>query len=108
MKMHGRKLTHKISIEIKSHNRDSIGGESDDVWTEFIPAWAEVKPIRGAEFMSANSNQNSVSHRVNIRFRDGVLPEMRVKHKNRYLKIVAVRDFFEREKWLELMCEEIL
>ncbi len=103
-----RDLPHYISIEQKSHNRDSIGGESEDIWTEFTPAYARVTPIRGSEFMGANAHQNSVSHRIIIRFSPGILPEMRVKHDGRYFNIIAVRDFFEKKRWIELMCEELI
>ena len=108
MKRHGRRLTHKISIEEKSQARDSIGGDAPVTWTEFAPAWAEVKPITGREFLSAQAHQNSVTHRVELRYIDGIKPDMRISHKDRYFNILSVRDYFERERWLELMCEEII
>jgi len=103
-----RALNHLVLIEKKQHTKDAIGGESDDEWIEFIPAYAEIKPISGREFMSANTHQNSVTHRVIIRYAEGVYPEMRVKHKQRYFNVLAVRDFFEKTRWLELMCEELI
>ena len=106
--MRAGSLRHRISIEQKQHNRDSIGGESEDVWTEFTPAFAEIKPIKGSEFISAASTQNKVTHRVIVRYFEGILPEMRVKHGVRYFNIVAVRNFFEQNKTIELMCEELI
>jgi len=108
MRKKARRLEHLISIEKKEHVRDAIGGESDDKWIEFTKAYAEIKPIAGKEFMSANAHQNSVSHRVIIRFTPGIKAEMRVKHDERYFNILAPRDFFEKKRWLELMCEELL
>jgi len=107
MKMHGRKLIHKISIEKKLESKNSIG-ELTQEWTEFAPAYAEVKPITGREFLSGLATNNSVTHRVIIRYIADMKPNMRVKHKNRYFNIEAVRDFFEKQKWLELMCKEII
>jgi SPP1 family predicted phage head-tail adaptor len=103
-----RDLPHYISIERKEHIKDAIGGETDDIWSEFTPAYAKVTPITGKEFMGANATQNGVTHRVIIRYVDGVLPEMRVIHKGRVFNILAVRDFFEKSQWLELMCEELI
>jgi len=45
---------------------------------------------------------------VIIRFTPGIKAEMRVKHDERYFNILAPRDFFEKKRWLELMCEELL
>lgn len=103
-----RRLNHLILIEKKQHIKDAIGGETNDEWIEFIPAYAEIKPITGKEFLGASTNRNSVSHRVIIRYAPGILAEMKVKHKERYFNILAVRDFFEKTRWLELMCEELL
>ena len=103
-----RDLNHLISIEKKEHIRDSIGGESDDVWMEFAKAYAKITLINGKEFMSANAHQNSVSHRIIIRHIPGVKAEMRVLHDGRYFNILSPRDFFEKKRWIELMCEEIL
>jgi len=103
-----RDLIHLIVIEKKEHIKDAIGGESDDVWTEFAKAYAKITPIRGNEFMSANAHQNSVSHRIVIRHVPGVKAEMRIAHDGRYFNILAPRDFFEKKRWTELMCEEIL
>lgn len=103
-----RDLNHLILIEKKSHIRDAIGGDSDDEWIEFIPAYAQIKPITGREFMSANAHQNSVTHRLIIRYENGIFPNMRVNHQTRYFSILAVRDFFEKTRWLELMCEELI
>ena len=103
-----RDLNCLIVIEKKEHQKDAIGGESEDVWIEFTKAYAQVKPINGKEFITANAHQNSVSHRIIIRFVPGILAEMRVLHRERYFNILAVRDFFEKTEWLELMCEELI
>ena len=103
-----RDLNHLIVIEKKEHVKDAIGGENDDVWTEFAKAYAKITPLSGKEFLSANATQNAVTHRIIIRFISGVKAEMRVLHNGRYFNIIAPRNFFEKKKWLELMCEELL
>jgi len=102
MKINGRKLIHKISIEKLLEIKNEIGGSTTE-WIEFAPAYAEVKPISGKEFLSAKAHQNSVTHRIIIRWVKGISPSMRVKHKNRVFNIEAVRDYFEREIWIEML-----
>ena len=103
----GRDLIHKITIEQKVDTKDSIGGSALE-WIEFKKAYAEVKPIRGVEFISSQAFQNSVTHRIVILYTKGILPSMRISHKNRIFNIESVRDFGEREIWLELMCKELV
>jgi len=107
MRLHGRRLNHMIEIQQKKSIRDEIGGEKEE-WELFSRAWAEVKPISGREFFSSNAIQNTVSHRVIVRYIDGILPSMQLLHKDRIFKIHAVRDYFERERWIEIMCEELI
>ena len=47
-----------------------------------------------------------MTHRVTIRHRDGVTPKMRLKFGTRILNIRAVINAGERNRTLELLCEE--
>ena len=50
--------------------------------------------------------ETPVTHRVTIRHRDGVTPKMRLKFGARILNIRAVINPAERNRTLELLCEE--
>ena len=65
-----------------------------------------VEPLGGGEQLTAMQLQDSVSHRVTIRYRTGVTAKMRVLHRGRALKLVAVTDADEDNHWLTLLCEE--
>jgi len=100
-------LHHLVEIQHYQESQNDLG-ESLKSWTLFKKAWAEIKPISGKEFFQASKENNEVSHRVIIRFIDGILPSMRVKFKDRFFDIESSRDYFERNKYLELMCKEIV
>jgi len=99
------KLRHPVTIEKLTGVRDGFGAVTD-TWVKFADAWAEVKPVKASEFFASAKENHRVTHRVVIRYIDGVSPAMRVMHEGRALNIVGVRDYFERHAMLELMCEE--
>ena len=68
--------------------------------------WAAIEPLKGSERLRAEQLENPVTHRVSIRHRAGVTPKMRIKFGTRILNIRAVIDPEERNRSLELLCEE--
>ena len=99
------KLRYYIEIQQFSSVKNDFG-EVTKSWTTFANCWAEVKPIKASEYFTANSENFKVSHRVVIRYIEGIKPGMRIIHEGRTFEVVGVRDYFERHQYLELMCEE--
>lgn len=75
-------------------------------WVDYATAWAKVKPLSGIELWKAQQINALVTHNVNIRFRSGVLPDMRVTFKGRVLNIVSVVNDEERNREMDLVCME--
>ena len=48
----------------------------------------------------------SISHRVKLRYRADVLPEMRIFYGSRSFAIVGIRNPKERGEFLEILCLE--
>lgn len=51
-----------------------------DVWTN-IPA--SIEPLSAREFIQSQAEQAQVTARITIRYRDGLVPTMRILHKSR-------------------------
>lgn len=103
------KLKHKITIEEKTKVSDGAGG-----WTETWVAFASnvsasIDPISGKEFFEAQQTQSSVSHKIRIRYKSGVLPSMRVNFKGRIFAITSPPiNWEERNRDMLLMCSEVI
>lgn len=84
-----------------------------DNWIELFTRRAEVRPVTGREYQSANSIVGETSHIVTMR-RDPETVAITLKHRlrigvgvsARYLNIVRIIDIEERHRWLELQCLE--
>lgn len=99
-------LRHRVEILAKEAEQNSFG-EEVVTWVTAGMVWASVEPLRGREYIEAKQGQVEVSHRVVMRWREGVSAEMRLRiHEGRMLEIESVINPLERGERLELMCRE--
>lgn len=75
------KLSQRITFQQKSVTRNAIGEEIVS-WNDVVTTWANVMPLRGNAFFSANSQQHVVDARFLIRSRSGLTTDMRVLWKS--------------------------
>jgi SPP1 family predicted phage head-tail adaptor len=104
-------LRHKITIEHVTEVQDENGNITND-WAIFLEDWAQVTPLAGAEAFQARQLDASLDHRVQLRYRPGVRPKMRVRFQEpsgivRYFDIRSVNNPDYRGERLELMCMEL-
>lgn len=107
MTMRSGPLRHRIRIQNKTVTQNEYG-EEEATWNTFVRAWASVEPLLGRQYLEARAQAQSVSHKVRMRYRDGVTPEMRVLFKGRVFDIESVLNVQERGEELVLMCREMV
>lgn len=103
--MNAGKLRHIIALDEFTTTQDSESGAVSEAWAEFASVHAEIVPLSGREFVSASAIQAGVTHRITIRWRDGVLPSMRVRHGSQIYNIKAVLPDPTLRRHITLMCE---
>jgi SPP1 family predicted phage head-tail adaptor len=99
-------LRHRVSIEELLTEIDSDGIRVESwaaIHDGLIPA--QIAALSGRELIAAESVQSKVSTRITIRYRPGVLANMRVVHRGTYYNIEAViPDQGSRVDHITLMC----
>lgn len=101
------RLRHRIRIERPPSPEDLDDfGQPVDGWQLVATRWAEVRPLRGNERFTAAQVKPELSHRVRIRYMDGLDPKMRIVHRGRVLDIHAILDIEERGREIEMLCTE--
>lgn len=103
--MRAGRLRHRVVLQRRGPGNDSHG-QPDGAWTTVLKAWAAVEPLSGRELLAAMEAGATVTHRVRLRWRDGVLPVDRVLHRDRALEVESVIDVDERRIELVLMTRE--
>ena len=104
------KLRHRITLQQYTGSADDYGDirrQDDANWRTAAVVWAAVDPISGREFYAAEQAQSELSHKVRIRYRQGVKPGMRLLLGSRRLYIQSVIDWEERHESLLPMVQEV-
>lgn len=67
----------RIRIEAPAQVQDA-NGEMIPGWVLVAVVWANVFDLTGREYVAAGATQNSAQTRMDIEYRAGILPNMRV------------------------------
>jgi SPP1 family predicted phage head-tail adaptor len=95
---------HRVIIQSFTAVSDGMGGW-EETWADLATVWARVEALKGEEYFAAAQMQNSVSHRVTMRYRADLTPSHRLIFEGRTLNIEAVLPD-ERKSRLVIMCTE--
>ena len=102
-------LRHKITIQTRTEVSDGMGGYTE-TWADTYGAWAAVWPIRGPERLNYMQLESQISHRIRIRYRNGITRKHRIIFHdvdgNRTFNIKEIINPDERNISLELLCTE--
>ncbi|WP_042393521.1 MULTISPECIES: phage head closure protein [Clostridium] len=96
------KLNHRITFQIQ--NLDS----EEEEWNDIVTTWASINPISGREYYQAETINSDLTHKVRLRYRKGITPDMRILYKDRIFNIVSVINEYEKNAILQLMCRELM
>lgn len=100
-------LRHRVIIQGKQTTPDGMGGFVE-AWQDIATVWGDVRPLRGQERYVAQQAVSEVTHKVTIRYMSGIAPGNRILFDGRVFDILAVINVAERNRWLELLCSEVV
>lgn len=86
------KLRHLVTFQVPIVEIDS-NGDATESWTDAFDSQqisAAIEPLSGRELVAAQQVHSRVTTRITVRYRPGILPEMRVVHRGIYYNIEAV------------------
>jgi SPP1 family predicted phage head-tail adaptor len=105
--MNAGELRQKLTIQTLTRTPDGYGGYTK-AWNDFATTWAKIQPLRGDERYKAQQVMNTVSHKITLRYLDGIKPQMRAISGSRIFNILAVINVEEKNELIELLCEEVI
>lgn len=100
--MNPGELRYKITFQLQDLEQEV------EKWDDVCTVWANIKPIAGKEYYQAETIESELTHRIIMRYRKGITPEMRVVYKGRIFYIQSVINDYERNVSLQLMCRELV
>ena len=104
-------MRHRVTIQHPLETRTDSGHVTHS-WKDLRTVWADVRPLSGRELLSAQQVQSDTTHKVTIRYMDGVDNKNRLVWSNnaltKTLEVTSAIDVGARERFLELMCREVV
>jgi SPP1 family predicted phage head-tail adaptor len=101
-------LRHSIVLQSPTGTLDSFG-ERNTTWNDVATVRASINPITTREQFLAQQAQSSVTHKVTVRYGSEISTidsSWRVLFGSRVFVIQGIRNIDERNKTIELLCEE--
>jgi SPP1 family predicted phage head-tail adaptor len=99
-------LRHTIQILELNTDEDKSGGVAADDTSLFATVPAKIEALTAREAEAAGQIVPQVTHKITMRWMDGITSEMKVSFESRQFEIQAVQDPDERKKMLVLLCLE--
>ena len=105
--MDAGKLNRRITIQAPSEAKDPYG-QPFNVWRDVVTTWAAITAPTSREIYSLGPGFTAqITHKVVIRYREGISSAMRVAYRGRIFQIQAISDPDEGCVQLIMMCLEI-
>ena len=96
------KLNKRITFQLQD-----LDSEDED-WKDIATTWANINPISGKEYYSAETINSDLTNKIRLRYRRGITPDMRILYNGRIFYIVSVINEYEKNTMLQLMCRELI
>lgn len=98
------KLRERVTIQQATESRNALG-ETVLSWATFAERWASVEGVSAREAIELGQADVSVTHRVRMRYVDGMTQNMRLVWRGRVLEIVALLEYANRSEHVAT-CQE--
>lgn len=98
------RLRERVTVQSATETRNNLG-ESVQTWSTFAERWASVEGLSGREVLLSGQQQTEVTHRVRMRYVEGMTQRMRLFWRGRVLEITSLLEHNNRTEH-ELLCTE--
>lgn len=99
-------LRHRITLQANTNAYDDYGDISN-TWTTGDEIWGSVNPVSGKEEDLGSELVGVVTHFIKVRYKASVSVANRIVFDSRVFQIESVRNWQERNVFLELLCKEV-
>ena len=100
-------LNKKVNVQQNVPIQDAYG-EAVDSWNTIFSPWASISPLVGREFFSAQQVNSEISIKIIIRFDARVTSLNRITKGNKVYEILSVINDYDDNRFLVLMCKEVM
>jgi SPP1 family predicted phage head-tail adaptor len=99
-------LRSELSQQANTPVPDGLGGHTES-WVEIATVFARIEPVSAASVFGPDRTVETVTHRITMRWRNGVAASMRFARQGRNFDIVTVHDPDDTGRYLVCRAREI-
>lgn len=99
-------MTARLALEEPVSMPDGQGGATVS-WTEIAAMWAKIEPVSSRLAERAGAEIGTITHRIWLRFREGLVAGQRLRKGARLFAVKLVQDPDETGRYLTCLCEEV-
>lgn len=104
--IHPGKMRERVTIQ-KSQEKRNETGETTLEWVDMRTVWASVEGVSATEFLGAGQQDMEITHKVRMRYFDGLTQKMQFKWRNRILQIISLLEHGNRSQHEAICLEDI-
>lgn len=97
-------LRERVNVEQPTRTTTDLG-ESQLSWSTYATRWASVEGVSSREALQFGQQQVEITHKVRMRYLDGLTSQMRLQWRSRTLDVVSVLEYGNRSEHV-LICQE--
>jgi SPP1 family predicted phage head-tail adaptor len=98
-------LRSELSLQASTLVPDGMGGHTES-WAEVATVFARIEPISATSAFGPDQTVETVTHRITLRWRNGVIAGMRFARQGRNFDIVTVHDPDDTGRYLVCRARE--
>ena len=97
-------LRERVTVQQPTRTTADLG-ESQLSWSTYATRWASVEGVSSREALQFGQQQVEITHKVRMRYLDGLTAQMRLQWRSRTLDVVSVLEYGNRSEHV-LICQE--
>ena len=98
-------LRSELALQTSTPAPDGLGGHTEN-WAEIATVFARIEPVSATSSFGPDQTVETVTHRVTLRWRNGVAAGMRFVRQARIFDIVTVHDPDDTGRYLVCRARE--
>ncbi len=102
------RMRHRILIRTRSDAARTATGAVDSVWSTAATRWGDIQPLTGKEYTSGEHVQGEVTHKIVLRYYDGLKDKDRLKFGSRIFEIISIVNSRETKRVHIVMAKELI
>jgi SPP1 family predicted phage head-tail adaptor len=97
-------LRERVTVQQPTRTTTDLG-ESQLSWSTYATRWASVEGVSSREALQFGQQQVEITHKVRMRYLNGLTSQMRLQWRSRTLDVVSVLEYGNRSEHV-LICQE--